>query len=453
MNTQAQQIATRIAQLAESDPAAFAAASDAYTERHRAAGLFFEDRVDPVSLLPLPLRASDDAEIRAAAARLLALLEKMAELYRADPAVRDFFPAYRSAEQWLLPDPGLRPNAGVCRLDGVLIDGRFQIMEASTGGPGGVIKVGAELELWRNAVADVLGIDPPSYGDQPFGSDPLMFIRHLIRAHEQQFAIKPHCAAVVGLGNEFSNEVALMIDGLRQLGVAATQLDATELRRAAGRGMTANGFRPTLTFNKLDQVKLIHTLAAYDYLDAMASGQVCVVPTLLAHCVLDDKSVLAFLTDPLFSSEFTATERDTIARHVPWTRRVRSGRTAGPYGGPVDLMPYAIDQQRRLVLKPNDRTRGEGLLIGAETSPDQWQSALSQAVRAGNHVIQQYLALPEINVPFGDPPAVKRMKHGLDVFLFGGRFAGYMCRASVDTVINVGKRGIMLPVAIQEETG
>jgi diaminobutyrate-2-oxoglutarate transaminase len=42
------------------------------------------------------------------------------------------------------------------------------------------------------------------------------------------------------------------------------------------------------------------------------------------------------------------------------------------------------------------------------------------------------------------------MNHGIDAFMFGGKFAGYMCRASVDTIINVGRRGMHVPVAIEE---
>jgi hypothetical protein len=451
MSTQIQKIAAQVNELARSDPVAFAAAEAAYIERLRAAGCFFEGRVDPASLRPLPLSARDDAHIRRAATDLLIVLERLADLYRDDPAVREFFPAYLQAQHWLLADHGVRPTAGVCRLDGILAAGRFRIMEASTGGPGGVVKTGAELVVWREAIAEILGVAQPSYGDQPFAADRLMFVHHLINCHEKQFSVRPKCAAVVGLANEFAHEVSLIIEGLQQLGVAASHLDATELRRQPGRAPTAGGVQPTLTYNKLDQVKLINTPAARDYLDSMAKGELCMTPTLLAHCVLDDKSSLAFLTDPTFADSFTASERDTIARYVPWTRRVRAGRTTGPDGSTVDLLSYATEQQRFLVLKPNDRTRGEGVVIGIETPPQKWLAALGHAAQASNYVIQEYLEMPELEFPFGGPSALTRMNYGLDVYLFGGRFAGYLCRASVDAVINVGKRGILVPVAIDGE--
>lgn len=451
MTIHPREIVAHVIQLAESDPSAFAKAEAAFAEWRTKAGLFYEvDELKPVSLRPMPLTPAEDEEIRAAVRRVQGLLEKMAVLYRGDPAVRAFFPAYTQAERWLLPDHGMRPCTGICRLDGLLTDGRFRVMEVSTGGPGGIIKVGAELSLWREAVADILGLERPEVGDQPFGEDPLMFVRFLIDAHVQQFGRRPDGAAVVGLVNEFANEVALVTGGLQELGVPARHIDATELRRGSGFGVLADDFALSLTFNKLDQVRLIRTSAASQYLDAIAAGEICVVPTLLAHCVLDDKTVLAFLTDPANASMFTAEERDAIARHVPWTRAVRPGNCIALDGSISDLMTYATEQQRHLVLKPNDRTRGEGVLIGPEAEPAQWQAELATAVQGGNHVIQEFIPLPEVDMPFGNPPRVMRMKHGIDAFVFGGKFAGYMCRASLDTVINVGYRGLRVPVAIEQ---
>jgi hypothetical protein len=451
MTIHAEEIVKHVMQLAESDPAAFVAADAEFARRRAAAGLYFEiDELPPVSLRPMPLTRTEDAEIRAGTRRVQALLDKVAEMYRADPTVRAFFPAYASAERWLLPDHGVRPSTGVLRLDGLLTDGRFRIMEASVGDPGGVIKVGAELSLWREAVVDLLGMERPSFGDQPFGEDPLMFVRFLIDVHQQQFGTRPAGAVAVGLLNQYANEVALVVDGLQKLGVPARHVDATELRRGSGSGVLAGDFAASLAWHKLDQVRLVRTPAASEYLDAVAAGEICTVPTLLAHCLLDDKSVLAFLTDPAHASLFTGEELDAIARHIPWTRAVQAGKCVAPDGSMTDLMTYATEQQRHLVLKPNDRTRGEGVMIGFETEPGHWQSELATAMRGGNHVIQEFIPLPEIDMPFGNPPRVMRMKHGIDAFVFGDTFAGYMCRASVDTIINVGRRGQHVPVAIEE---
>ncbi|MFD7161137.1 hypothetical protein ACFV9C_41590 [Kribbella sp. NPDC059898] len=447
-------VAKTLADLAVGEPTEFVRADAGYASRRQDARLLFERRLDPVSLMPLSLSAGEDAAVRAAAIAILGVLDHAADLYRQDPAVRAHFPAYRDAEPFLLADPGIRPTAGVFRLDGVLTEaGEFKMIEASTGGPGGVIKVGAELRLWAESIASLFNVDTPSYGNQPFGADHLMFLRFLIAAHRQQFGTEPEGAAIVGLGGEFANEVALMVDGFQRLGVPTRELDATELRRrTTGRGMLAGDFEVSLTYNKLDQVKLIRYPAARPYLEAMAHGEICMLPNLLAHCVLDDKSMLAFLTDPANSELFDTQQQEAIAKHIPWTRSVSAGRTTDPDGRAIDLPEFVLAHRERLVLKPNDRTRGEGVVIGGETTQQAWSAAVGQAVR-GRYVVQEFVPLPEVDVPVVDGTSVefRRLKHGLDAFVFGGEFAGYMCRASVDTIINVGKRGLMLPVTVEEQ--
>lgn len=447
-------IADSLARLAREDPGRFLSADADYAKRRQERGLLFEHKLDPVSLMPLPLSADDHATVRAAAAGILDVLETAAELYRNETGVRDFFPAYRDAEHLLLADPGTRPTAGIFRLDGVLTDaGDFKMIEASTGGPGGVIKVGAELQLWAETVGPMLGTERPSFGDQPFGRDHLMFLRALIDAHNTQFGVPPVGAAVVGLDAEFANEVALMVGGFAELGIPSKELDATELTRRTdgGPGMLAGDFEVSLTFNKLDQVKLIRHPQARPYLEAMAHGEICMFPNLLAHCVLDDKSLMALLTDPVFAAHFTAEQQLIIAEHMPWTRVVGAGKSTDPDGAVVDLDDFVLSQRSRLVIKPNDRTRGEGVTIGSESDPATWSRRVAAAMDGG-HVVQEYVALPEVEVPVADGGDVefRSLKHGLDAFIFGGEFAGYMCRASVDTIINVGKRGVMMPVAIED---
>jgi diaminobutyrate-2-oxoglutarate transaminase len=38
------------------------------------------------------------------------------------------------------------------------------------------------------------------------------------------------------------------------------------------------------------------------------------------------------------------------------------------------------------------------------------------------------------------------MVYGLDAYVFNGKLAGLQARASVDPVMNIGRRGVLLPV-------
>lgn len=49
------------------------------------------------------------------------------------------------------------------------------------------------------------------------------------------------------------------------------------------------------------------------------------------------KMLFALLHDERVTTSFTPEEREAIARHVPWTRRVEQGKTIGPDGVEIDL--------------------------------------------------------------------------------------------------------------------
>jgi diaminobutyrate-2-oxoglutarate transaminase len=97
------------------------------------------------------------------------------------------------------------------------------------------------------------------------------------------------------------------------------------------------------------------------------------------------------------------------------------------------------------VLKPSNLTRGEGVVIGAQTNSARWNDAIKAAL-LGHYIVQEYVPLPSIEVPRSDTVVLTPMRYGLDCYLFGGRLVGFQSRASVDPVINVGHGGWLLPV-------
>ena len=80
---------------------------------------------------------------------------------------------------------------------------------------------------------------------------------------------------------------------------------------------------------------------------AYAAGKICMVNSFRAK-LLHKKSIFALLTDDKLQDQFSADERDAIARHVPWTRMVRAGRST--YAGErIDLLDFARKNQERLL--------------------------------------------------------------------------------------------------------
>ncbi len=415
------------------------------------AGVHFEGRPYPASPRPLVLSAEEAAAVTDAARDLHALLERVAALYREHADVREFFPRYAHAEHWLAADTGTRPDVFVCRFDGALVDGRFRIMETNTACPGGVIQNGIVHRRWAQAVSEELGLDLTPFTDPPQAQDTGLFVRRLVALHERKTGRFPESAAVVQLRGKYANEVDWISEGLTAAGVETEIADARSFVRSREGTVLLDGRRIDLAYNKLDQVDLIRTPEAVAYLDAAAAGDVTFVNGLLAQCVLNDKSVLALLTDERFRTLFGPAVQDVIDRHIPWTRRVSSGATTVPDGTRHDLAAYLRKDRARLIMKPADKTRGEGVVIGPFTDQPVWEAALDTALAAPDtYVVQRYLPLAASDLRPYSGGRRCRMTHGIDTYLFDGDFAAFQCRASLDPVVNIGKRGMLLPVVVEE---
>jgi len=173
---------------------------------------------------------------------------------------------------------------------------------------------------------------------------------------------------------------------------------------------------------------------------AYADGRVCLVNSFRAK-LLHKKAIFALLTDQALQSGFPPDERAAIARHVPWTRMLRPGQSS--YAGhTIDLLEFVQQQRERLLLKPNDEYGGKGIVIGWESTPEQWDQAIADAVRTP-FVVQE-----RVEIAYEDYPAlidgqlaIGRRLVDSDPFLFGTATQGVLTRLSTVTLLNVTAGG------------
>ena len=85
-------------------------------------------------------------------------------------------------------------------------------------------------------------------------------------------------------------------------------------------------------------------------------------------------------------------EAELLLRVVPWTRRMAERRTVRD-GREVDLVPHVIADRTGLVLKPAHGYGGRSVLLGDETSPEDWARAV-QAALCEPWVVQERVAIP-----------------------------------------------------------
>lgn len=141
---------------------------------------------------------------------------------------------------------------------------------------------------------------------------------------------------------------------------------------------------------------------------------------------LGSKKSLALLSEHEESDRLTAEERETIRRHVPWTRFVREG-TARHRGETVSLLDLLAAHREDFVLKPALGSRGEGVMVGAHAAPEAWEQGLRTAAAEGRWLAQERVPSRPYLFQYGEEGAAP---HDLvwGVFSFGGRYGGALLR-------------------------
>jgi hypothetical protein len=161
------------------------------------------------------------------------------------------------------------------------------------------------------------------------------------------------------------------------------------------------------------------------------------------------KAIFAVLTDDDVQALFTERERQAIAAHVPWTRRVREGRTTRQ-GRAIDLVEHARAHRHELVLKPNDEYGGKGVYIGWEASETEWEEALATALRS-SYVVQEKVNLQRESFPELSPAlGFRDLIVDLDPFVFQGEVEGFLTRLSGTSLANVTSGGGQVPAFLIE---
>jgi hypothetical protein len=154
--------------------------------------------------------------------------------------------------------------------------------------------------------------------------------------------------------------------------------------------------------------------------------------------LLNDKRVLALLSERADSDLFTADERDLLRRCLPWTRAVGTGTTAfrGQTGALPDLL---ITHREDLVLKPSLGFQGQGVTFGHQTSPGAWARLVEEAVAKGGWLAQERAdSRPYIYQVGEQGYGVHNLVWGTFCFgeIYGGGFLRMIPQGIGDGVIN-----------------
>jgi uncharacterized circularly permuted ATP-grasp superfamily protein len=264
----------------------------------------------------------------------------------------------------------------------------------------------------------------------------------------------PSIAIVDLKGLPTQKEFELFRDYFESEGHPSAICAPEELEFSGGR-LRCGEFEIDIVYKRLLVNEYLPIMAEHPaLLDAYRAGAICMVNNFRSK-MIHKKALFAVLTDPAYARLFTKGELEAVHRHVPWTRKVRAGRTEKG-GAEIDLLDYVRRNSGTLVLKPNDDYGGHGIYIGWNHDAAAWEEALQAALADGDYLVQERVSTARETFPaLLDDGSVVYAEQlvDLDPLLFNGRVGSAFTRLSSTELANVSSGGGMVPTFIIDRKG
>ncbi|WP_030059274.1 MULTISPECIES: hypothetical protein [Streptomyces] len=312
-------------------------------------------------------------------------------------------------------------SAGLfARPDALLSGGRARFLECNFGGAlGGVMKSHLLLRSYAKLYPGLLG---------PAGTaravDPLAAKAEVYRDVCARLGL-PSKVGILGTAREENIAGAryfgIEVDHLRSIGFDAAFVEPEDLDggREAEHPVLSCHFIPS-EWRRMG--------VPLEPVERAARAGVALLPS-PASALLSDKTLLAWLSDG--SVPLEPADRAFLDEVLPWTRRVVAGTTEHE-GSTVDLFTLAVRRRETLVLKPARGFAGQGVLIGALSTPEQWRRELDRAAAEGGWILQRATDADPVPMDFLDPATGSMVSTDSNAvvspFVMGGRPAGCMVR-------------------------
>jgi hypothetical protein len=417
--------------------------------------LTFGDRVHCPFLRPFFLDARDEARIKPIVETIAALGERVVRAVADRPEILDAVGITEPERRLIALDPGYETASTASRLDAFLLPDSLQFAEYNAESPAGFGYTETLAEVFGGL--EIMKRFEREYDVRAFPLSTSMLDALLASYQEWGGRASPPTIAIVDWREVPTwSEFQILQARFERRGVPTIVCDPRDLV-FDGRTLSAEGRTIDLVYRRV----LINDILARPrecaaLVHAYEARAVCVANTFRCK-IPHKKAFFAVLTDERFAPLFSAAERQTIARHVPWTRLMRAGPTTYR-GETIDLAAFVRSERERLVLKPNDEYGGTGVTLGWETDESGWDAAMAHAFSsAGEWIVQERIAVrrerfPQISVE-ARPLRVDSRDVLVDLapYLFRGRLAGFLTRLSASGLANVTSGGGQVPAFVVSE--
>ncbi len=419
-------------------------------EGQRERGLYFGAHPLCVAIRPELITPEEYQAAARSARSVFSALEQLERALLVDENLRSELDLRPEEERLALADPGYPHSSPSSRLDS-FVAAEIGYLEYNAESPAGMA-YGDELSrvFWDmpalSRLRERFHLTPVRCGERQ-----LEVMLSAYRAFGGRD--RPQVAIVDWSGLPTVREFELFQEQFQRHGIPTIICEPRELEFSGGVLRGPSGEVINLVYRRVLEAELLaEPLAAEALCAAYLAGAVCVVNSFRAK-LLHKKMSLALLSDPRHQHLFTRAQRRAIARHVPWTRKLREGATERAGQRVPDLLDHVVRHQREMVLKPNDEYGGKGVILGWTVGRRDWEQALAVALNQ-SYVVQAALQVPKERYPVAVGGAVERLElaRDMDPYLFEGRVGGVLTRLSSSALLNVtAGSGSLVPTYLVED--
>jgi uncharacterized circularly permuted ATP-grasp superfamily protein len=420
--------------LIEADPSLAEESAAILAERQPSARLTFGGKPLCSVLRPQFLTPTTYAHIQEVCRLLSAAMFRLAEQMQTDSELLEALHLTPEERDLIAVDPGFREATPTTRLDSFLAADSWQFVEFNAETPAAIAyedvlsEVFVELPLMK-AFSRSHRARPLPARDQLRDS--------LLDAYRQWGGETiPTIAIVDWKGLPTATEHELFAEYFQKSGATALIAEPGELEYD-GKRLRARGAAIDLVYRRVLTAELLgQPEAAEPLIAAYKNHHVCVVNSFRSK-LLHKKMIFGLLSDERYAHYFSSAERAAIDAHIPWTRQVTDGSSTYA-GDAIELIPFIVDNRDRLVLKPNDEYGGKGVKVGWESTPEEWKSAVNEAL-AEPYVVQARVPVDHERFPAWHENRLEwpELSADLDPFLFGTQVGGVLTRLSAAALLNV----------------
>jgi hypothetical protein len=350
--------------------------------------------------------------------------------------------------RWVALDPG-QPDVVLSRLDAFLTPSGARFIEVNSDAPAGfgygdrMAEVFQQLPYFQHFSRR----HPVSY--QPSGGALVEAVMQAWRRAGRPCARNEPMVGIVDYADVKTRpDQEILRQAFEAAGVACVLADPRELSFTGGR-LVAGERALDVVYRRAVLSELVEReTEVRGFLHAYRYGAAVFVNSFRCH-LSEDKAFFALLLGPEAARFLSEGERVLLRSIVPWTARVEEVRVERD-GRMVDLLPWAMAQRERLVLKPAHGYGGRSVLVGDETAPDAWEAALLAGLGQA-WILQERVTIPEERFPVVDDAgrvALESLKVNANPFYVAGAEVGAVMRASRSSVINVSAGGGSAPTFV-----